>query len=146
MNLPRGLWRVLQDEEKKATILTHFLQIWPRTKHFQKLIGFEAKAKNLTFEAKAENFKMCFLRCPRGQGRFRGLYLWIIAMLFKIKLIFFLPKLQKNLCYFCLSHFAIERDTFKQNYIGHCWCNRFDVLEWRYGMILLHQTNQWSSE
>ena len=32
----------------------------------------------------------------------------IIAMQIKIKLIFFLPKSQKNLYHFCLSHFAIE--------------------------------------
>ena len=34
--------------------------------------GLEAKAKDLTFEAKANDFKMC----PRGQGRPRGLHLW----------------------------------------------------------------------
>ena len=33
--------------------------------------GLEAKAKDLTFEAKAKDFKMC----PRGQGRPRGLHL-----------------------------------------------------------------------
>ena len=32
----------------------------------------EAKAKDLTFEAKAKDFKIC----PRGQGRPRGLHLW----------------------------------------------------------------------
>ena len=34
--------------------------------------GLEAKAKDLTFEAKAKDFKMC----PRDQGRPRGLHLW----------------------------------------------------------------------
>ena len=33
--------------------------------------GLEAKAKDLTFEAKAKDFKIC----PRGQGRPRGLHL-----------------------------------------------------------------------
>ena len=36
--------------------------------------GLEAKAKDLTFEAK--NFKMCPRGHPRGQGRPRGLNLW----------------------------------------------------------------------
>ena len=36
--------------------------------------GLEAKAKDLTFEAKAKDFKMC----PRGQGRPRGLHLWLL--------------------------------------------------------------------
>ena len=34
--------------------------------------GLEAKAKDLIFEAKAKDFKIC----PRGQGRSRGLHLW----------------------------------------------------------------------
>ena len=41
----------------------------PRTRQFSGTLGFEAKAKDLTFEAKAKNFKMCF----RGQGRPPGL-------------------------------------------------------------------------
>ena len=44
----------------------------PRTGQFSRTGGFEAKAKDLTFEAKAKDFKMC----PRGQGRPRGLHLW----------------------------------------------------------------------
>ena len=43
----------------------------PRTGYFRVLVGFEAKAKNLRFEAKAKDFKMC----PRGQGRPQGLNL-----------------------------------------------------------------------
>ena len=39
--------------------------------NFRGLEGLEAKAKDLTFEAKAKDFKMC----PRGQGRPRGLHL-----------------------------------------------------------------------
>ena len=41
----------------------------PRTKQFSRTWGFEAK--DLTFEAKAKNFKMC----PRGQKRPQGLHL-----------------------------------------------------------------------
>ena len=50
----------------------------PRTGQFSRTWGLEAKAKDLTFEAKAKDFKMC----PRGQGRSRsqgrprGLHLW----------------------------------------------------------------------
>ena len=45
----------------------------PRTGQFLRTLHFEAKAKDLTFEAKAKvkDFKMC----PRGQGRPRGLHL-----------------------------------------------------------------------
>ena len=38
--------------------------------------GLEAKAKDLTFEAKAKDFKICPRGRPRGQGRPRGLHLW----------------------------------------------------------------------
>ena len=41
----------------------------PRTSQFSWTLGFEAKAKDLTFEAKAKNFKMCPRGRPRGQGR-----------------------------------------------------------------------------
>ena len=44
----------------------------PRTGQFSRTWGLEAKAKDLTFEAKAKDFKIC----PRGQGRPRGLHLW----------------------------------------------------------------------
>ena len=43
----------------------------PMTGQFSRTRGLEAKAKDLTFEAKAKNFKIC----PRGQGRTRGLHL-----------------------------------------------------------------------
>ena len=46
--------------------------IEPRTGQFSRTSGLEAKAKDLTFEAKTKDFKMC----PRGQGRPRGLHLW----------------------------------------------------------------------
>ena len=36
-------------------------------------LGFEAK--DLTFEAKAKNFKMSSRERPQGQGRSRGLHL-----------------------------------------------------------------------
>ena len=44
----------------------------PRTGQFSRTWGLEAKAKDLTFEAK--DFKMCL----RGQGRPRGLHLWYL--------------------------------------------------------------------
>ena len=40
----------------------------PRTGQFSRTWGLEAKAKDLTFEAKAKDFKMCPLGRPRGQG------------------------------------------------------------------------------
>ena len=47
----------------------------PRTGQFSRTWGF--KAKDLTFEAKAKDFKMC----PRGQGRSRGLHLcWMVSI------------------------------------------------------------------
>ena len=39
----------------------------PRTGHFLRTLGLEAKAKDLTFEAKAKDFKMCPRGRPRGQ-------------------------------------------------------------------------------
>ena len=47
----------------------------PRTGQFSRTWGLEAKAKDLTFEAKAKDFKMC----PRGQGRPRGLHPWVLG-------------------------------------------------------------------
>ena len=54
----------------------------PRTGQFSRTWGFEAKAKDLTFEAKAKakDFKMCPRGRPRGQGRPRGLHLWLLAL------------------------------------------------------------------
>ena len=48
----------------------------PRTGQFSRTWGLEAKAKDLTFEAKAKDFKICPRGRPRGQGRPRGLHLW----------------------------------------------------------------------
>ena len=49
----------------------------PRTGQFSRTWGLEAKAKDLTFEAKAKakDFKICPRGRPRGQGRPRGLHL-----------------------------------------------------------------------
>ena len=47
----------------------------PRTGQFSRTWGLEAK--DLTFEAKAKDFKMC----PRGQGRPQGLHLCYIPAL-----------------------------------------------------------------
>ena len=46
----------------------------PRTGQFSRTWGLEAKAKDLTFEAK--DFKICPRGRLRGQGRPRGLHLW----------------------------------------------------------------------
>ena len=48
----------------------------PRTGQVSRTWGLEAKAKDLTFEAKAKDFKICPRGRPRGQGRPRGLQLW----------------------------------------------------------------------
>ena len=55
----------------------------PRTGQFSKTWGLEAKAKDLTFEAK--DFKMCPRGRPRGQSRPRGLHL--------CRLVYFKPPL-----------------------------------------------------
>ena len=47
----------------------------PRTGQFSRTWGLEAKAKDLTFEAEAKDFKMCPEGRPRNQGRPRGLHL-----------------------------------------------------------------------
>ena len=47
----------------------------PRTGQLTRTWGLEAKAKDLTFEAKAKDFKMCPRGRPRGQGRPQGLHL-----------------------------------------------------------------------
>ena len=47
----------------------------PRTDQFSRTWGLEAKAKDLTFKAKAKDFKICPRGRPRGQGRPRGLHL-----------------------------------------------------------------------
>ena len=50
----------------------------PRTGQFSRIWG---QAKDLTFKAEAKDFKMC----PRGQGRPRGLHLWLepLSIFFK---------------------------------------------------------------
>ena len=50
----------------------------PRTGQFSRTSGLEAKAKDLTCEAKAKDFKMCPRGRPRGQGRPRGLHLCVL--------------------------------------------------------------------
>ena len=52
----------------------------PRTGRFSRTWGLKAKAKDLTFEAKAKNFKMCPRGRPRGQGRPRGLHLCFLHL------------------------------------------------------------------
>ena len=52
----------------------------PRTGHFWGLEGFEANAKDLSFEAKAKDFK----KCPRGQRRYLGLHLCSVLMSKKV--------------------------------------------------------------
>ena len=47
----------------------------PKTGQFSRTWGFEAKAKDLTIEAKAKDFKMCPQGRPRSQGRLWGLHL-----------------------------------------------------------------------
>ena len=49
----------------------------PRTGQFSRTWGLEAK--DLTFEAKAKDFKICPRGRPRGQGRPRGLHLWFVC-------------------------------------------------------------------
>ena len=44
-----------------------FNQSKTRTRHFRGLVGFEAKAKDLSFEVKAKDFKICPRGRPRGQ-------------------------------------------------------------------------------
>ena len=51
---------------KNSTVLE------PTTEQFSRTLGFEAK--DLTFEAKAKDFKMCPRGRPRGQARPRGLH------------------------------------------------------------------------
>ena len=59
----------------------------PRTGQFSRTWGLEAKAKakDLTFEAKAKDFKICPRGRPRGQGRPRGLHLWFSAHKCQVK-------------------------------------------------------------
>ena len=47
----------------------------PRTGHFQGFVGFETKAKDLSFEAEAKHFQTYPRGHPQDQGRPRGLHL-----------------------------------------------------------------------
>ena len=51
----------------------------PRTGQFSRTWGLEAKAKDLTLEAK--DFKMCTRGRPRGPGHPRGLHLWFLSLI-----------------------------------------------------------------
>ena len=72
-HLPNDFLADLQtlNNSKNSAVLT------PRTGQFSRTWGLEAKAKGLTFEAraKAKDFKMCPLGRPRGQRHPRGLHL-----------------------------------------------------------------------
>ena len=52
----------------------------PRTGQFSRTWGFEAKAKDLEFEAKAKGLKMWPRGRPRSQGRPRGLHLCSLGL------------------------------------------------------------------
>ena len=70
-----------QGKEKKAHGLGPFSTIQcsrPKTRHFRGFAGF--KAKDLTFEAKAKDFKMC----PRG---LRLCYLKFLPAIFNAKVV-----------------------------------------------------------
>ena len=67
----------------------------PRTGQFSRTWGLEAKAKDLTFEAKAKDFKICPRGRPRGQGRPRGLHLCYLG---------YLLLREKNRTYICCKH------------------------------------------
>ena len=92
----------------------------PRTGQFSRTWGFEAKAKtkDLTFEAKAKDFKMCPRGRPRGQGRPRGLHLWMemwdvveINIFFQIILFCKCRRISQNFVIFC---FKVYQLVFKR--------------------------------
>ena len=70
---PRTQAQVLS-EKKKKKVFTKIFQAISTKKRFSRTWDLEAKAKDLTFEAK--DFKMCPRGRPRGQGRPRGLHHW----------------------------------------------------------------------
>ena len=93
----KGLQKIFQAISTKNRFLKNFSsapQIFnnskntavlePRTGQFSRTWGLEAKAKDLTFEAKAKDFKKCPRRRPRGQKRPRGLHLWYTCSNFEI--------------------------------------------------------------
>ena len=114
-----------QRKKKRHDLGTFF------TNNFRELVGFEAKAKDLTYEVKAKNFKMCSRRRPRSQGRPQGLHLWIITLLFKIniflhqvteKLVLFLPK------WLCLRVECLQAKLHRSSFdiiISIGWYNHF---------------------
>ena len=55
--------------------------IEPRTGHFRGFVGFEAKGKDLSFAAKAKDFKMCPQGRPRGQGKSHNVTMPILVKL-----------------------------------------------------------------
>ena len=77
--------RFLAFSNEISTVQKDSAVLEPRTGQFSRTWGFEAKAKakDLTFEAKAKDFKMC----PRGQGRPRGLHLWSLPYNFEVKML-----------------------------------------------------------
>ena len=129
LKLPRGLWCVFQDEEKKGHDFGPFFtnQKIVLSSTANRAFSRACRPRPKDFIIEAKDFKMC------SRGRGRGLPLWKIATLFKIKLILFLPKSQQNLYYFCVSHFAIEWDVFKQYHIDHCLYNHFEVFLSNFG-------------
>ena len=79
----------------------------PRTGQFSRTWGLEAK--DLTFEAKAKDFKMC----PRGQGRPRGLHLWSWPYLFVLEH-------ARDLAETLWKPFSWEHLNFRENM--RCFC------------------------
>ena len=100
-NFPRGFCRFPTKFQrfKNSTVLE------PRTGQFLRTKGFEAKAKDLTFEAK--DFKMC----PRGQGRPRGLHLWTALIFEQLKFRWKTPETSRKICehLFCFPRLEHRR-------------------------------------
>ena len=66
----KGLYKNFSSAPQNFNNSKNSAVLEPRTGQFSRTWGLEAK--DLTFEAKAKDFKIC----PRGQGRPRGLHLW----------------------------------------------------------------------
>ena len=80
----------------------------PRTGQFLRTWGLEAKAKDLTFEAKAKDFKIC----TRGQRRPRGLHLCQSFYAWKHT---WGPALILVFSFFCKVLFALESFCWNDN-------------------------------